>query len=201
MRMKQIVTMAAAVGLIGAFASSLKADAIPYPTPGVEAPATFFTAITSGDIIAYFYATDAGYDSEIGMLVNGVSTGVFGLPNHSSSHGDMLDLGHANAGDTIVFQLHVITTGDNWYSDPGLNSDGHNHAYATSFSGDADIPPGTYVGFEDLPNGAADYDYNDHQFVFVGVSMGVPEAGSTLLLSLLGLAPLVLLRRLARLAN
>jgi hypothetical protein len=159
------------------------ADDIPYPDIGTIAASHTFTATNSGDIVAYFYASDAGYSSEIGLLVNGVSTGVFGLPNHSSSHGDMLNLGHANAGDTLVFQLFVFDTNSSWYSDPSMNSDGVNHTYATTFSGDSLIPAGIYVAFEDLPNGSSDWDYNDHQFVFTNTGTTTPEPASAALLA------------------
>ena len=158
------------------------ADAIPYPNIGTQAPVTTFTATTSGEIIAYFYSSDAGYNSEIGLLVNNLSTGVQGLPNHASAHGQQLDLGFANAGDTLVFELFVLSTGEKWFSDPSMNSDGFNHVYSTSFSGDSAIPAGTYVAFEDIAGGG-DVDYNDHQFVFTNVTRSTPEPASALLLA------------------
>lgn len=176
--------IAAVIGLL-APAAMMKADSIPYANIGTIAPTHTFTATSNGDIVAYFYASSAAYSSTIGLLVNGVSTGIFGLPNHSSAYGQSLDLGSVHAGDTLVFQLAVADLGHSWYSDPTLNVDGVNHAYSTAFGGDTYIPAGTYVGFEDLPNGSADFDYNDHQFVFTNVSArGVPEPGSLLLLSL-----------------
>ena len=64
-----------------------------------------FTAASTGDIIAYFAIPNvtASDTEEIGLLVNGVSTGVFGLDNHASYLGEAFDLGHANAGDTLTF--------------------------------------------------------------------------------------------------
>lgn len=161
----------------------LMADAIPYANIGTIAPTTNFTAANSGPIVAYFYASDAGYDSEIGLLVNNLTTGVQGLMNHTSHYGDMLVLGNANAGDELVFQLFVLSNNTSWFSDPKLNSDEVNHVYSTAFSGDAQIPAGTYVAFEDLPNGSADWDYNDHQFVFTNVATATPEPASVMLLA------------------
>jgi hypothetical protein len=171
-----------------------KAASIPYPNIGTEAPVNTFVAASSGDIKAYFYASDAGYSSTIGLLVNNLTTGVTGLPNHASAYGDMIDLGWANAGDVLVFQLIVADTGSSLYSDPTMNSDGKNHVYSTNFVGDPVIPAGVYVAFEDTI-GLGDVDYNDHQFVFTNVSSRVPEASSTLLLSGLALASLAALRR------
>ena len=137
-----------------------KADMIPYPNAGTPNPDTYsFTAATSGDIIAYFAGSTASYDNELGLLVNGVSTGVIGLDNQTSSAGQMLDLGHANAGDTLVFVLQNNTLGMDAYSDPSLNtaydingSDGHNHVYSTAYTATSpiidSIPVGTFVAFE-----------------------------------------------------
>lgn len=171
------------VVLLVALPVFMMADPIPYGNPGTIAPSHTFTATATGDIIAYFYASDAGYDSNIGLRVNNVSTGVVGLPNHASFHGQQLDLGHANAGDILVFQLFVSNTNSSWYSDPSLNSDGVNHVYSTSFAGDGTIPAGIYVAFEDLPNGGTDWDYNDHQFVFTNVATSTPEPASAMLLA------------------
>ncbi|MGA2557964.1 MAG: hypothetical protein ABSG04_16975, partial [Verrucomicrobiota bacterium] len=87
-------------------------DLIPYPTSGTPNPVTYtFTATATGDIMAYFAGSTASYDNELGMLDNGVSTGVIGLDNHSSALGQSLDLGHVTAGDTLVFVLQNNTLG------------------------------------------------------------------------------------------
>jgi hypothetical protein len=190
--MRKFLYLIAATAIL---AFTVSAGPIPYGNIGTQAPAATFMAAATGDVKAYFFATDAGYDSEIGLLVNGVDTGIYGLPNHSSSHGNMLDFGNVNAGDQLVFVLKVITTGSSWYSDPALNSDTANHVYSTAFGGDAQIPAGTYVAFEDLPNGSADWDYNDHQFVFTNVGSNIPEPSSFALVGLGLLAAGLTLRR------
>src|SRR5262245_2725393 len=64
------------------------ADAIPYATPGVVNPEVYtFTASSTGDIIAYFADSTAGDTNLLGLQVNGVSTGVFGLNNQTSHTG------------------------------------------------------------------------------------------------------------------
>jgi Domain of unknown function (DUF4114)/PEP-CTERM motif len=178
----------------------LCADVIPYGNIGAIAPSSSFVASHTGPVVAYFYGSDAGYTSEIGLMINGVSTGIFGLPNHSSDHGDTLLLGNAHAGDTLVFELFVFNTQSFWYSDPSLNSDEKNHTYSTHFSGDSEIPAGTYVAFEDLPNGGTDWDYNDHQFVFTNAGRrceSTPEPASAMLLAG-GLGMLGLLKKRSR---
>lgn len=180
--------------------SHAKADAIPYSNTGTENTNLHtFIASATGTIGAYFYDESAGYTNTLTLLVNGVMTpesaaGV--LNNHASSKGDFVNLGHVHAGDVLTFQLNVLTTGETFYSDKSLNSDGINHVYSTSFSGDAihGIPAGTYIGFEDLRNGG-DLDYNDETFVFTNVS-SVPESETyAMLLTGLGLMSFISLRR------
>ncbi len=187
-------------------AGSAFADAIPYPTPGTPNPTTYtFTAASSGDITAYFMGTGASYTEQLGLLVNGVDTGKLGLDNHSTSVGTSFDFGSVTAGDVLTFYMHVNDSGATWYSDATLNTDGANHVYSTGYSGGvASIPPGTYVGFEDLsavPAGNSDFNYFDETFVFTNVATStpsVPEPGNTaLLLAGLGLVGVVARRRRA----
>jgi hypothetical protein len=173
------------------------AGPIPYPNPGTQNPVTYtFTASSSGDIIAYFDGSGASYTETLGLDVNGVSTGITGLNNHATALGTALDLGHANAGDSLTFFINVLTTGDVWYSNPSLNADGANHIYSTSFSGTPAIPAGTYVGFEDLAKSGSDFNYADEQFVFSNTTTSVgsapePSALGLTFLSLAGLGRLI----------
>jgi hypothetical protein len=180
--------------LLGFTALTASAGSIPYNVIGTQAPANFFVASADGKITAYFYATDAGYNSEIGLRVNGVSTGIYGLWNHGSTHGDSLVLGNVNAGDILEFELKVLSTSSSWFSIAGDNSDHKNHTYSTDFAGDAWIPVGTYVAFEDLP-GLGDLDYNDHQFVFTNVSNTSVSEPAGLGLLVLGLAAIGFTRK------
>lgn len=172
------------------------ADLIPYPTPGTPNLVTYtFTATTTGTITAYFAGSTAAFDNQLGLLVNGVSTGIVGLDNHASFLGQSLVLGNVNAGDTLVFVLVDLTLGKNAYSDPSMNvaydSPGygfHNHVYATPYTQTSpiidSIPKGTFVSFEDLPFPNSDFNYNDEDFVFTNVTANnrVPEPASLVLL-------------------
>ena len=168
-----------------------KADTVPYSNLGVENNDLYtFTATSTGEIHAYFYGSTAAYTNTLTMLVNGVitpetSAGV--LNNHTSGIGDFVNLGFVNEGDSITFQLNVLTTGNTWYSDPLANSDDLNHVYSTAFLGDHlnNVPAGTYVGFEDLYRGG-DFDYDDETFVFTNISP-IPEP-ETYAMLLAGLA-------------
>lgn len=174
-----------------AVVTAAQADTIPYPDHGTVNPVSYsFTATSTGDLLAYFYGSGASYNETLGLIVNGVDTGITGLPNHSSSYGQSLNFGSVTAGDSLVFYINVLTTGDKFYSDTSKNSDGENHVYSTAFSGDSKIPAGIYVGFEDL-NGksGSDHNYSDEQFVFSNTTLtpAVPEA-STWAMMLIGFA-------------
>ena len=161
--------------------SSAKENIVSYQNSGAENIDLYtFTATSSGQINAYFYGSSASYTNTFTLLVNGIATpetsaGV--LNNQSSNIGDFVNLGSVQAGDVLTFQLNVLSSGNTWYSDKSLNTDGTNHIYSTSFSGDAsnDIPSGTLVGFEDLRRGG-DLDYDDEAFVFTNMSVSpIPE--------------------------
>src|SRR5262245_63413823 len=65
--------------------TSARADTIPYPNPGSPNPATYsFTAAFTGDVIAYFAGSSASFENTLGLQINGVSTGIFGLNNKTS---------------------------------------------------------------------------------------------------------------------
>lgn len=198
--MKLKTTLAAALLAMSA-AGSAFADAIPYPTAGTPNPVTStFTAASTGDISAYYLGSTAGYTEYLGLLINGVDSGVTGLQNHGVSPdtaiGQQLDFGHVNAGDVLTFYTYVFDINTTWYSDVSMNSDGVNHIYTTSYTG-SDAPAGTYVAFEDLIGGG-DLNYHDETFVFTNVAStpSIPEpANVALLLAGLGMLGLAARRR------
>jgi len=168
--------------LLCGLGASARADAIPYPTPGVVNPVVYtFTAAATGNITAYFAGASANNTSDLGMLVNSVSTGLFGLQNNPDpALGTSFVLGFVTAGDVLTFQLRTLNPAQgSAFSDPALNGpfDGGNgiqHVYSTAYTAPGVIPTGTYVGFEDLPGGG-DRDYNDLQFVFTNVAVNDPD--------------------------
>ena len=195
---KLVATLSMTAALFAAAAA--QAAPIPYATPGIENKTTYtFKATADGDLIAYFAGSTAGYTNEIGLLVNGVDTGIYGLNNQSSSYGDALNFGAVKKGDSLVFILKVIEPSDvgPWYSQQNLNSDGANHVYSSAFVADALVPAGTYVGFEDLPSWGSDFNYHDENFVFTNISATVPEP-ATLATLAMGLGLMGTLRRKAR---
>ncbi len=195
------LALAAALSLSAATASAVLPS---YPTPGTENPFTYtFTAASTGNVVAYFGGSGAAYSEDLGLIVNGVDTGINGLPNHSTPLGGSLNFGPVTAGDTLVFYIRVFTTSDTFYSVKSLNTDGLNHVYSTAYAGgDFGIPAGTYVAFEDLLNGG-DFNYFDETFVFTNVATttgGVPEPKTwALLIAGFGMVGFAM-RRKARLA-
>jgi hypothetical protein len=184
---KHLVAIAAAALIAGVVASQAQAaDAIPYAPIGTYNDASYSFTAAGGAITAYFYGADAGYDNTIGLSINGGAPGVFGLDDHTSLIGDSLVLGTPGAGDNLVFVLRT-NGGADVFSDPLQNggydgstatgydpssifSNGHNHIYATPFSGNDTIPAGEFIAFEDLSFPGSDYDYNDETFVVTGLS-------------------------------
>lgn len=165
---------------------SVMATTIPYPDPGTIASAQNFVATSSGDVTAYFYGSHAGYDEQLGLFVNGQQVGTWSLDDHTSSYGQMVDFGHVAAGSTLVFAIDVAATKTIVYSDPTLNGDHDNHAYATAFTGQTNngvtIPTGTYIGFEDELAPKSDFNYTDEQFV-LGDTTATPLSPQPIALS------------------
>ena len=204
-----IVCVAGSLGLISLTGSARAAITV-YPTPGIENPVTYtFTATGTGPITAYFVGGTASFGSVVGLSINGAAPLSFGLQNHNSAQGQSFAMGNVTAGDTLRFVLDVSQTDGNGpppstyllNSDPSLNPAGENHVYSYAYAGgDFGIPAGTYVGFEDIsPLADGDTDYDDHQFVFVGVRATprdtVPEGGLTFTLLGMALAGIGFLRR------
>ncbi len=182
------------IALLAATMQYASAGPVPYPNTGTENAAVYtFTAMATGNLVGYFAGSAANYDEEVGLLVNGVlSPAGFGL-NNRSPIGTSFDFGLVNAGDVLTFVDHIIGGSDYVFSNPALNaaydgSPNHNHVYSTSvvagqvFTGSV---AGTYIGFEDLPLSASDFNYFDDTFVFTNVATatGVPEPESLALLA------------------
>ena len=107
--------------------------------------------------------------------------------------------GHS-AGDTLVFKIRVVNTGDYFYSQRSQNADGITHVFSANYGGgDWGIPAGVYVGFEDL-YGGGDLDYDDLRFVFTNVGGGevggIPEPATwAMLITGFGLVGMAARRR------
>ena len=89
-------------------------------------------------------------------------------------------------GTELVFSLHVVSTGDRFFTGPASrNPDGVVHARASQWLGTPTIPTqGVVIGFEDL-FGGGDSDFNDYRFVVSNVTVDaspIPEPASMLLL-------------------
>ena len=194
---KSLAVTGGAIGALLSLGVAAYADAIPYPAPGVEAPANLFTAASTGTLTAYFYGSSASYNETLGIQVNGATVANDLFPNHSTAQGDSYTI-NVKAGDSLVFFINVLTTGDTWSSLVKNNPDGYNHAYATAYTGGvAGIPAGTFVGFEDLTTssfgpGTGQPNYDDEDFVFTNTMSTVPLPASAPMFgaALVGLAGL-----------
>ncbi len=193
------LSLALVVAALSAGSSVLYADQIPYQNAGSIAPTNTLTASSTGDIMGYFYGASAGgvdYVRILDVTSGNVSDWYFN--NQTTPVGTSQSFGHADLGDTLVIELASDPLGSTpiFASDPSYSADGINHAYVTTFSGNGTIPPGLFVGMEDLPNGSSDLDYNDDTFVFTTfTASSVPEPGSIALLGTGVLAAAGLIRR------
>jgi len=188
--LKQLILGAAAALLsLGALAQPAS-----YGNPGHEAPANSFIALADGPLLAYYTGWSGGLTVSVGLVGGGPA----GLNNHASAYGSSLVLGNVSAGQVLVFYIDVTDTNTNqtvtYYSDKAQNADHVNHAWAQAYAGDAQVPAGLHIAFEDL-NGGGDFNYHDHGIVLQNVlAVPVPEPASWALL-LGGAAGLTLLRR------
>lgn len=203
--------------VLGVLVTPAFADHIPYSNVGHVAP-TSVVKSTGTSLDIYFYGSSAADTDYIKVedVTQGWTSGQI-LDNQTSTPGQEYvfptGTNQIDVGDTLVFYLVNQSTGKTYSSDPadsspGDDADGYNHAYMTPYTATgstaiAGIPAGTFVGFEDLYIGAnrdgvcggdsnqSDCDYNDDEFVFVGVtSSPAPEPSSLALLgtSILGAA-------------
>jgi hypothetical protein len=174
--------------------STLLADAIPYSTVGSIAATSTLTATANGDILGYF-ANSSSAATDFIRLVNLTtgSTSEYFFNNQATALGTIANFGHVSQGDLLAFELYNQSTGQTFSTNPSDSADGVNHGYASAFAGGllsgTDYPAGTYIGMEDIPDGASDMDYNDDAFIFTNVarvsqvaSVTAPEPGSLLLL-------------------
>lgn len=171
---RRLTTTAAALLL----SLAAQADPAAYPNPGTQPPASSFVAEAGGQLKAFYTGAIGGLTVLVGARINGVD-GPIGLDNQASAYGDSFVLGTVSAGDSLVFFIDINGSGVRYYSDPGLNADGVNHAWASAYAGDTLVPAGTNVAFEDL-DGGGDLNYDDHSFVYQ--ISAVPEPASWALL-------------------
>jgi hypothetical protein len=151
---------------------------------GQENPVTYsFFAQADGPVEAWFAGSEAGFTSTLGLFVNGVDSGVWGLNNKTSPVGSFLSFGPVKRGDELVFAINVRNSKQTYFSDISWNKDGFNHVWATPFAGSGKLPSGIFVGFEDIWKGG-DKDYNDLTYVFrnAGTDNPVPEADTWVML-------------------
>jgi hypothetical protein len=157
-----------AVALL-ALASAPAVAVMDYTTPGVENPVTYNFVSKGTELEFYFAGKDAAHTSFLGVFVNGVQlkhgNNTWVTPNFTTFVGQNVTFTGLNVGDEIEFRLWNLNTGKTFSSDPDSNFNDRNHIWSADWAGNAAVPKGTFVSFEDLQN-LGDKDYNDFKFVF-----------------------------------
>lgn len=157
----------------------------------------YITVAETGNVTATYLGHTAGYTNELVLYMPSNSLGVI-FNNHTTPVGTTFDLGTYAAGTELQFAIHVLNTGETFYSGPGTrNPDGMAHVKTD----DLIVAPEIWVGFEDLLGGG-DMDFDDVQFKFSNTASvtelpAVPEPGSLALmgLGLLGMGYVVRRKR------
>lgn len=149
---------------------------------------------SDGNVVAKFLGHTAGFTNLL-YLSSPATYPALIFNNQTATVGDTVDLGFFTSGTELIFKIHVVDTGDDFYTGPASrNPDTLAHAVVD----DAYSLTETYVGFEDL-FGGGDGDYDDLKFSFTNVrgSATVPDASMTFGLLLAGLSMMVGIRRFA----
>ena len=142
---------------------------------------------SDGNVVAKFLGHTASFTNLL-YLSSPASYPAIIFNNQTSPVGSTVDLGYFTSGTELIFKIHVVNTGADFYTGPSSrNADGLAHAVVD----DAYSATETYVGFEDV-SGGGDRDYDDLNFSFTNVraSTTVPDGSMTfglLLTALVGL--------------
>ncbi len=184
--MSYLSRLAAAAALVLAATPALAVPTV-YPNPGTPAPyvASGFQVNRPATEIFRFYAYFTGLHGAYTVLGGARIGGVDGTPvlnNQTSAYGDRALLGYAHGLQPVIPFIDVVSTGNRFYMDQALNADGVNHVWYNIYGGDAKIPLGFNVNFEDI-YGGGDYNYADYGMVITAVA-GIPEPATWAMLIL-----------------
>jgi len=155
-------------------------------------PLTYTVTPTGNTVTFTFYSSSAADTDYVGLFQGGSQVGSWVLNNQTSSQGQSATF-NVTAGQPVVLAEWNSTTNTQFFSIPGLNPDGDQHAYLANINAGplfTGSPAGYYVGWEDLAAfQGGDFDYNDTQIIVTGV---LATPGPTPGVGLAGLAALAL---------
>lgn len=151
--------------------------------------------VNDGAVQATFLAGYASYSDDLLLYLPANGFGII-FNNQTTAVGTVFNLGNYTAGSELIFQIHVLNTGNVWFSgNASRNADGVAHNMVIN---DWGTPGITSVGFEDLV-GAGDKDFDDLAFSLTNASgSAVPEPGSLVMFAMgTGMLGLLLRRKIA----
>ena len=183
---KTVTLLIAALGVF-----PLSASALPIAVAGTEG---LNVLVAGSPIIATYQGNSASYSNDLYLMLNNsgqsaddgdLANDRFIFNNHATPVGTTVNLGSFALGSELMFRLFVNNTGHNFYTGAASrNPDGYTHARVE----EGWQPTETLVSFEDLYNGA--FNYNDLSFSFTNTVTtpsaisAVPEPGSLALIGL-----------------
>lgn len=151
---------------------------------------------STDDIIATYLGNSANYSNDLYLIDPDTGDSIFVFNNQSSEVGSTVNLGSFEVGTELIFYIYVNEPGYTFYTgSASRNPDGYAHARVQEDwdDDDASTDSVTLVSFEDLYNGA--FNYNDLSFSFTNTTAAAVPVPATLFLLWTGIISIAGIRR------
>lgn len=175
--MKMSKAIASLITLFAVNQAQASSDLI-YNNIGTINPDTYtFVAQKTGTINAYFAGSGAAYNEILGLEINGVNTGNWGLENKNSAIGQEMSW-NVQAGQVLTFVDFIWGWNPVQFNQQGQPTDG---MYTVSSNASQNLDGNNHVYANNFVSANATYVYNIQQIngTYNGVSLGnIPVDGT-----------------------